>query len=295
MKADVPSPFHGPRPAVPVLDEAIRRQRDDLRRILAAYGRNAGPNGLHDLRVALRRSAALGRLLGGHPGPKDGREVRKLADRLRRYLSPARQRQVSLELVRILTRKDEALHRLVATVLSSGRGISRHPGVADVQRSGGQVLSAMDEWRESISHGAHNRASNRKLGRSVERRVREGAREILEIGIPGRKALHPQRIACKKLRYELEILRDVVPGVERVVKASRRAQEVLGDAHDWDGLVQDLEKAAGTLPPREKRAIADLISRAKSNRRRTSLRAKDAMADFLPLVETLPHLVKPVS
>ena len=45
MKADVPSPFHGPRPAVPVLDEAIRRQRDDLRRILAAYGRNAGPNG----------------------------------------------------------------------------------------------------------------------------------------------------------------------------------------------------------------------------------------------------------
>lgn len=287
--------LRGTRLAVPALDEAIQRQREVLKRALTGYGSNAGPNGLHDLRIALRRSAALGRLLHGYPGPKDGRQVWKLADELRRQLSPARQQEVSLELARILARKDEELFRLVAAPLSSGRGARRHPGIADVQRAGEEVLTAMDFWREAVQDRAQGRAADRGLRRAIGRRARKEAKEILTIGVPNRKTLHPQRIACKKLRYELEILRDIVPGVERVVRASRRVQEALGEAHDWDCVVRDLSKAAGTLRPEEKKRVMELVTRAKSLRQRISRRARKVTADFLPLVETLAQLLRPAA
>ena len=287
------SPSRESRQAVPSIAEAIRRQRDDLKRVLGAYGSNAGPNGLHDLRVALRRSAALGRLFEGHPGPKDGRQVRKLADELRRQLSAARQHEVSLELIRLLARKDEALFRLVASPLSSGKGAPRHPGIADVQRTGEEVLSAMDKWRKAAQDGAASKAADRELQRSVERRVSKQAKQILAIGVPERRTLHPLRIACKKLRYELEILRDVVPGVERVVRASRRVQEVFGEANDWACVVKDLSRASRTLGPKEKRVVSALLVRAESFRRRCFRRARHLTADFLPHVENVAHLVMP--
>jgi CHAD domain-containing protein len=280
----------GPRLAVPVLGDAIRLQRSELKRILSAYGSNAGPNGLHDLRVALRRTAALARLLQGFPGPKDGRKVRSLANDLRRRLSPARQTEVSLELVRVLARNDEALFRLVAERLSSGAGGPRTPGIADVQHAGEEVLAAMDRWTAAVDDWEQDRAADRRMGRTIERRIRKEAKAVLSIGLPDRTTLHPLRIACKKLRYELEIVRDLVAGVERAVKASRRMQETLGDAHDWVCLVDDLSRVAPAFRPEQGKRVSALTSTAKAFRSRTAQRALELTADYLPLIESLPRL-----
>ena len=276
--------------SVPDLDEAIRAQRDSLKGVLHTYGSNAGPNGLHDLRVSLRRTAAVGSLFRGFPEPKSGRTVRRPADRLRRELSAARQRQVSLELIRILTRKDEATFRLVAPHLCSARGVYRPPGIADVQRTGAEVLLAMDGWRESLRESRHDKETDRELARRIRRRIRKGATDILAFGVPDVKTLHPLRIACKRLRYELEILRDVVPGVERMVKVSRRVQETLGDANDWACVIHDLTETAQSLRPGEGKVVRGLIAKAKALRRRTFLRAQEAAADFMPVIETLMSL-----
>lgn len=80
--------------------------------------------------------------------------------------------------------------------------------------------------------------------------------------------LHDMRIACKRLRYLLEIFsvgfKEDLSGYLEEVK---RLQDLLGDIHDCDVQVPMLEEHLHWLDQQESRAIEALVTRDLSNGR----------------------------
>jgi hypothetical protein len=131
-------------------------------------------------------------------------------------------------------------------------------------------------------------------GLDPERRVRPNARKVLKVRIaevysydglvadPGNVTeLHDLRIACKRLRYLLEIFgiafpQDLTPFVEEV----RGLQDLLGDIHDCDVQVPMLEEHLAWLEGREAAAARRLVAGAAGRRRAESPPSEAAFRAF---------------
>jgi hypothetical protein len=89
--------------------------------------------------------------------------------------------------------------------------------------------------------------------------------------------LHDMRIACKRLRYLLEIFapafhRDLKVFIDQVTAL----QDILGDIHDCDVQVPMLEQHLGWLMERESGAARRLVTEAADRRPPRSARAAEA-------------------
>jgi CHAD domain len=120
--------------------------------------------------------------------------------------------------------------------------------------------------------------------------LRRNARRVLAVRIeevygyegdvadPARvRELHDMRIACKRLRYLLEIfdpafLEDLEPFVDEV----KDLQDLLGDIHDCDVQIPMLEEHLAWLEEREAAAAQELVARGGGRRRRGRTPAKGA-------------------
>ena len=112
-------------------------------------------------------------------------------------------------------------------------------------------------------------------GLDPDRRVRPNARKVLAVRIdevysfdglvadPANvKDLHDLRIACKRLRYLLEIFaisfpEDLTPYIDEV----KGLQDLLGDIHDCDVQIPMLEQHLAWLAGREGEAARRLVER----------------------------------
>lgn len=119
-------------------------------------------------------------------------------------------------------------------------------------------------------------------GLDPDKRLRPNARRILALRIdevysydglvadPAKVTeLHDMRIACKRLRYLLEIFAiafddDLEPFIEGV----RGLQDLLGDVHDCDVQIPMLEEHLAWLGRREGGAARLLVAEASARRRR---------------------------
>jgi hypothetical protein len=127
-------------------------------------------------------------------------------------------------------------------------------------------------------------------GLDPDGRLRANARRVLAVRIEEVYAydrfvfdpvnvteLHDMRIACKRLRYLLEIFGDAFDDdLEPFVDQVKGVQDILGDIHDRDVQVPMLEEHLGWLARQEAQAAQRLVSTGA--RRRT--RAKDPEADY---------------
>ncbi len=88
-----------------------------------------------------------------------------------------------------------------------------------------------------------------------------------DVADPARvRELHDMRIACKRLRYLLEIFdvafeADLLPYIDEV----RALQDVLGDIHDCDVQVPMLEEHLAWLGAREGAAARELVAAATAD------------------------------
>ena len=78
------------------------------------------------------------------------------------------------------------------------------------------------------------------------------------------RPLHDFRIACKRLRYALELFADALRQCKRAERALEGLQQVLGDAHDCDVLLESAQRC---------KAIR-LAKRVQHDRERSVRRAK---------------------
>lgn len=127
-------------------------------------------------------------------------------------------------------------------------------------------------------------------GLDPDRRLRPNARRVLAVRIDEVYAfdelvadpanvteLHDMRIACKRLRYLLEIFgiafdADLAPFLADV----RSLQDLLGDIHDCDVQIPMLEDHLRWLGSREAGAAQRLVSEASGRRRRRTAPASEA-------------------
>jgi hypothetical protein len=127
-------------------------------------------------------------------------------------------------------------------------------------------------------------------GLEPDRRLRPNARRILAVRIeevysydglvadPANVTeLHDMRIACKRLRYLLEIFgiafgSDLGPFTEQV----SRLQDILGDIHDCDVQIPMLEDHLAWLSAQEAAAAQRLVSDSAARARRRSGQPSEA-------------------
>ncbi len=242
--------------AVDLVAGAIATARARLRQALDRFLVEPSGEPLHDLRVALRRSAAVGALFEDVPSDGTGVAVRQGSRDLRRQLSEARQLGVSAELLGALVKRRELRgRRRLASAVSRGWDVEGGPGVEDVRVAAGAVLAALDSWALAIGAWHPGAAEEKEVGRLVTKRIRQRRKRLLDVGVPDERTLHQQRVAGKALRYQLELIVEVEPAAAGLVRAARRFQEILGVAHDLACLHADLDR---TLRARPRRPLGGL-------------------------------------
>lgn len=90
-------------------------------------------------------------------------------------------------------------------------------------------------------------------------------------------ALHDMRIACKRLRYLLEIFGIAFPAdLSPFLAEVRGLQDLLGDIHDCDVQIPMLEEHLEWLGAREAGAAQRLVGEAAGRRRRRGAPASEA-------------------
>jgi len=273
-------------PLVAHLAAAISAQRTRIEEVLARAERLDDEKVLHDLRVALRRTAAVAKLTRGFPGRDSGEPLRAAARDLRRFLSPHRTLEVSVARLSTRFRRDPARHAVARKLAAR---IAPPPGDATASaRDGHRLLTALRaafSLRDAeLSHLSRPFAAggptrnDEALARLVRRRLRKRRKRFLDAGIPERETLHPLRIAAKDLRYGLEFIRELVPGAHGLLGEFQRFQDVAGDAHDRIELIRVVGDAAAAAPPALRREARSLVlpleSDAASGLRRAQASAR---------------------
>ena len=248
------------------LAAASSAQRARIEEVLARAERMDDERVLHDLRVALRRAAAVAKLTRGFPSADSGEPLRRTARELRRFLSPHRTLEVSVARLTTRFRRDPPRH---AVALKLARRIAPAGDDApSLSRDGHLLLTALraafairdaelSRFSRPFAEVLPTR-SDERLSRLVRRRLRKRRTRLLRAGVPERDTLHPLRIAAKDLRYGLEFVRDLVPGVPALLKEFQRFQDVAGDAHDRIELIHVVGEAAASGSPALRRGARSL-------------------------------------
>lgn len=269
---------------------SLDRSREALGRTLEAYRKEPSGDPLHDLRVALRRAAALARLFRGFPAARSGKVVRVRVQDLRRRLSCARQHEVSRQLLTELAKDgEEGASKVITAWPAEPKGT---PALADVLRDGRAALRLLTIWRVKAAAWRPPGAERRRLAHKVTKRARRARKRVLELGVPDRETLHAQRIAGKALRYRLELLKGFEPRAEALVKASRKLQDALGVAHDWACLVTDVAAKARTMPLAARGAMPRLLRRVDAERARHLGLAQKAARRFVTFLSAARPTVR---
>lgn len=197
-----------------------------LRRAVRRAGRSfrdGDPEGLHDLRVALRRTAVIARA-GERPKVAAG------ASKLVRRLSSLRQIEVD--------------RRLLAELVRSGALAPEDARAVD------GILAARDERRRAKAFARLSRKGARKLdarlgGKRSDAALGDAlARATGEAVHPPRvlddEGLHGLRIAVKRRRYALMARRDLgAAGLDGEIARWESLQDALGRSNDWRSLRRD--------------------------------------------------------
>ncbi len=238
-------------------------------RLDSLLGRLAGPpsgEALHDLRVALRRIAALARLTGDVPGKGAGRALRTAARDLRRALSARRTEDVARGLLLSRFRRDPrrrpVAERLAARLSREG---DRGPVpertralLARLRRAFTRREAALARLHDPLT-GTADAGHAKDLARSVRRRLRRAAKRLRHAGVPGSSGLHPARILARDLRYGLEFAREAMSASEDLVPLLTEFQDAAGAAHDLAELVALVRRLAGRSRTAERRAALRLL------------------------------------
>lgn len=198
-----------------------RERRRTLKKALAAF-RAGHPEGLHDVRVALRRVAATAS--GLHE-----KNVARRARRLVRSLSERRQLEVDRQLLSRV-RELGVLAPEVAAGLDARWDALMVGGARRAEKAvtGRQMRALVERLRTQESLG------EAEISRRLQRARREAERSIAHPPESGSDSeLHRYRVAVKAARYVLEDLAlRGAPGLAPSIDRLRGAQEALGRWND---------------------------------------------------------------
>jgi CHAD domain-containing protein len=235
--------------------QAAREVVTDQTREMRRYGKRAvegrDPEAVHQTRVATRRLRAALRVFRGHLEVPDSiaRGLRRVA----RRLGAVRDQDVLIALAEgsapALGRTEkQRLSRLVARWRRS-REKARAELVEELDRKRhGRLLKALLAFAENPrAAGHHDTVAARVLAEAVESQAERIARHPgMVLAAPEPDALHDLRIGFKRLRYTLDFHAAAFGlSYDAERRLARRMQEVLGEIHDRDLLLDRLTGGKG--------------------------------------------------
>lgn len=249
-----------------LLVQALLRQATEA---LAQLEAGDGDEALHDFRVALRRLRSLARALR----PALGRALRRRHERRLRAVAAAttasRDAEVQLawlaaERARLGPRERRALDALAAR-LEARRQDELGGALADATRRFRRLEGRLERRLRKAGEQAAPGQATGSLADLLAGRLEAGTRKLVAAldAVEGPFDVahaHAARIAGKRLRYQLELLRgsDRADGA-RAVELLRELQDLLGELHDAhvlaDGLAAALAEAASERARRVHAAV----------------------------------------
>jgi CHAD domain-containing protein len=245
--------------------EILLRQRFSVLTRTLPSVQSGDVTAIHEARVATRRvRAALPLVTRG----SKGRKLKKGVSRLTRALGGVRDLDVALltldELASDATLQGDGLDLLVSVLTEERREhysamVGELEGV-DLERLRHKVMAAA---RKHVTREGQTESDPKGLKAVAKRAVRraQSLREAIEnaggIYLPDR--LHQVRIAVKKLRYTLEIARELSRSRATArIRTLKSAQDLLGRMHDFDVLITRIRSLQGSDRAPALKVSADL-------------------------------------
>ena len=155
----------------------------------------------------------------------------------------------------------------------------------------GALLAAWDAFLNEPAdpEGAAN--AGRPIGEVASERIWKVYRRAIKKGLAilvdtPAKALHELRIECKKLRYLMEFFRGLYDGpkIERLIKALKQLQDLLGDFNDYEVQQVSLrgfaEEMRESVPADTLMALGRLVEHLEAGRERERGRFAQRFAKF---------------
>jgi CHAD domain-containing protein len=234
----------------------VRRQAKQLAEQLDGVRAASDIEYVHRARVASRRLRAALRVFADCFGAKAVKRWRRHIRNVTRELGAARDSDVQIDflygflhglkvpavypgLVRLLGRLEQEREELQPQVVEAVKRLRAKQTVAEMLFACRRIASKL------------NPAAGEGPGMQARRLAEKHVVGRLEAVLPLQDGLrdgeaqprhHALRIACKRLRYTMEIVKPLYgPSIEPVIDAARTAQTLLGDAHDCDVWEQRLE------------------------------------------------------
>jgi CHAD domain-containing protein len=219
---------------------------------------------VHQARVASRRLRQAIPLLGVRADAaavdRAGRRVRRIT----RALGPVRELDVTLLLLAELERKGAAPARAIARVraaVAEERQERRREMLAAIKPS---KLNKLRKQLVQVAAPESERTETRSALAEANTQAAARAGQLKTAiehagGIYLADRLHRVRIAAKKLRYALEIQRELTRSRSTTnLNRLRVQQDLLGRMHDLEMLIERARRAQAALAPRDRRGMAEL-------------------------------------
>lgn len=253
----------GRAPVLEVGRRAIREQIEKLRKARPDARAGDDPEGVHDMRVATRRMRTMLDVLAGCPDV----DAKRLTRLRRRLKQPARLLGAVRDLDVLIAREEgyaadhpkdsddlEAFHRALLGRRQRARdALEAYLDGAKLDR----ILAAVDAFAAedggAVGAGMKLPAVTvaQYAGGAIWGRYEGVLRLAAAAGGGEMDRLHQLRIACKRLRYTLELFeRELGTSATMLIAALKRAQDELGALHDGaverELLAPLLEKRTGS-------------------------------------------------
>ena len=231
----------------------------DARREVAAAARH-DEDGVHDLRVALRRLRAALRLFPGGGRRALAKALKPLEDALGAVRGPhvllawLRQRELPPAEHDLLAR--EAARPLAPAVRRLARAL-------DAFEQDLAPRLAADAARERGGGRLGGKTVRRRLARRVEVVAEEAAR-VLANSTP--EAGYALQVAARKLRHSAELLAPALPAARELLRALPTLQDELRELHDADVRAAWLAPLARRGPPPRRRVAGVLLAQVREDR-----------------------------
>jgi CHAD domain-containing protein len=243
-------------------EHLILQRLGALGRALPA-ARKGDVNGVHLARVATRRLREAFPVVASG---KTGRRLRKRMRHLTRALGPVREldvARITLEEIRESGDVPESAIGRLHQVIAEERSRLLVELMRQIERSDLHKLQKKSLEAANQGENKHDRDGRRRLAEADVRAARRGAdlRGAIEraagIYLPDR--LHAVRIAVKKLRYSMEIARELRGSRAAVrLRTLKRAQDLLGRMHDFEVLIARTRALQSTANVRDLKVSGDL-------------------------------------
>lgn len=248
---------------------------------------------LHDLRVATRRTRVALSQVKGVLDPEAAAHFRTEFRWLGGVTGPTRDLDVLWlkreEYLDLLAPPERAmLEPLVEKIASERRREQRKLARALESERFRELLAAWSSFlREPDDARPPAPKSRVPIGELARKRLRKAFARTIAIGSSVNAAspdadIHALRIQCKKLRYLLEFFRSLFASgeVDRVVKALKGLQSVLGDFNDYSVHRDYLGALAAELPDGGELALGALREHLRLGKERERERFEERFARF---------------